>query len=38
MVKAMAKADGVAVVASSVPKPARTRKPPSARSRKDGSK
>lgn len=30
MVKALAKAEGVAVVAPSIPKPARTRKPPSA--------
>jgi hypothetical protein len=30
MVKGLAKAEGVAVVAQSVPRPARTRKPPSA--------
>jgi hypothetical protein len=30
MVKGLAKAEGVSVVSASVPKPARTRKPPSA--------
>jgi hypothetical protein len=40
MVKALAKAEGVAVVAPSIPKPARTRKPPSAAGKpaKDRSK
>jgi chromosome segregation ATPase len=40
MVKDLAKAQGVAVVAPSIPKPARTRKPPSASGKpaKDGSK
>jgi hypothetical protein len=40
MVKGLAKAEGVAVVAPSAPKPARTRKPPSASGKpaKDGPK
>jgi hypothetical protein len=40
MVKGLARAEGVAVVAPSVPKPARTRKPPSASAKtaKDESK
>ncbi len=40
MVKALAKAEGVALVAPSIPKPARTRKAPSASAKpaKDGPK
>jgi polyhydroxyalkanoate synthesis regulator phasin len=40
MVKSLAKADGVTVVAPSIPKPARTRKPPPASGKpaKDGPK